>query len=84
MTLTAHENSDAAAADAPALAHPERTGPDALRALSLDAPKAAYSTIVLAGLVTAVDWLAITAAGVIPPSALLAAQSGRSLRATRR
>ena len=76
MTLTAHENSDAAAADAPALAHPERTGPDALRALSLDAPKAAYSTIVLAGLVTAVDWLAITAAGVIPYAAHVAPRVG--------
>jgi hypothetical protein len=69
MTLLAHQHSDATATDAPALGHEDRSGPDVLRALSLDAPKAVYSTVVLAGLVTAAEWFAIAAAGVIPYAA---------------
>jgi hypothetical protein len=69
MTLLVRQDLDAAATDAPTLADAERPGPDALRALSLDAPKAVYSTVVLAGLVTAAEWLAIAAAGVIPYAA---------------
>jgi hypothetical protein len=69
MTLLAGRDSDAEATDAPALADAERSGPDVLRTLSLDAPKAVYSTVVLAGLVTAAEWLVIAAAGVIPYAA---------------
>ncbi len=66
MTLLADQHSDAAATDAPTLADAGRSGPDVLRALSQDAPKAVYSTVVLAGLVTAAERFAIAAAGVIP------------------
>jgi hypothetical protein len=69
MTLLAPQDTDATATDAPALADAERSGPDVLRALSLDAPKAVYSTVVLAGLVTAAEWFVVAAAGVIPYAA---------------
>jgi hypothetical protein len=76
MTLLAHEISDAVATDATTLADAERSSPDALRALSLDAPKAVYSTVVLAGLVTAAEWLAVAAAGVIPYAAYVVPNVG--------
>ena len=76
MTLLARQHSDATATDAPALGHEDRTGPDVLRALSQDAPKAVYSTVVLAGLVTAAEWFAIAAAGVIPYAAYVVPNVG--------
>jgi Undecaprenyl-phosphate glucose phosphotransferase len=76
MTLLAHEISDAVATDATTLADAERSSPDALRALSLDAPKAVYSTVVLAGLVTAAEWFAVAAAGVIPYAAYVVPNVG--------
>jgi Undecaprenyl-phosphate glucose phosphotransferase len=53
-----------------------RSGPDALRALELESPKAVYSTVVLAGLVTASEWLAIALAGVIPYVAYIVPRNG--------
>ncbi len=53
-----------------------RSGPDALQALELESPKAVYSTVVLAGLVTASEWLAITLAGAIPYAAYVVPRIG--------
>jgi Undecaprenyl-phosphate glucose phosphotransferase len=52
------------------------SGPDVLRALALEAPKAVYSTIVLAGLVTAAEWLAIALAGITPYAAYVVPRAG--------
>jgi hypothetical protein len=53
-----------------------RSGPDALRALELESPKAVYSTVVLAGLVIASEWVAITLAGAVPYAAYIVPRNG--------
>jgi Undecaprenyl-phosphate glucose phosphotransferase len=49
----------------------------ALQALELESPKAVYSTVVLAGLVTASEWLAITLASAIPYAAYVVPRIGQ-------
>ena len=51
-------------------------GGDALRALAFDRPKAAMSTVVLSGVVSSCEWLAIALAGVIPYAAYVVANVG--------
>ena len=54
------------ASAAPTKASVERTSHDLLRALAAEPTKAAFSTVVLRGLVSAGEWFAMALAGLIP------------------
>jgi len=54
------------AAGPPPAADGAATGRDLLKALAAEPAKAAVSTVVLSGLVSAGEWIALAAAGLVP------------------
>ena len=84
MTMLVQPDLGSVGRETPVPLQTARSGPDALQALELELPKAAYSTVVLAGLVTASEWLAIALAGAIALCGLRRSAELASTRSTSR
>jgi len=73
---TSHLNSVAPAGLPPALSLAERTRRDLLGALAAEPAKPAYSMVVLSGLISAGEWIALAMAGLVPYYAYIEPQTG--------
>ena len=73
---TSHLDRVAPADSPPAASAAERTRRDLLSALAAEPAKAAYSMVVLSGLVSAGEWIALAMAGLVPHYAYIEPQIG--------